>query len=93
MVATGGATVINVGGIGALATVIDCGYNRGKIYRLTAIPIKITPITPEIVRISFPTEGIFIADTSNPPPRIPIRKKIAPMKSRAPSLVCGIMTS
>jgi hypothetical protein len=83
--ATVGAGVVTVGVTPA------CKGTGGKISRITAIPIRIIPIPNEKKRGYFPTGGIFIADISNPPPRRPIKKKIAPMKSKTPISVCGMM--
>jgi hypothetical protein len=90
-----GATAIKVGkGVGVSdAAGIGWPGKGGKINRLKAMPIKIKPIPPERKRAHLPTAGIFTADISKPPPKRPIKKNMAPITSKVPSFVCGMLPS
>jgi hypothetical protein len=63
----------------------------GTTKRNNASPINIAPIPNTRKRAIFPIGGILIADISNPPPRMPIKKKNAPTINKIPSFVCGII--
>ncbi|GAB4418528.1 MAG: hypothetical protein Fur0044_14550 [Anaerolineae bacterium] len=97
IVAVGDITVIegdmDVGVSTTVGAAVGCGGKDGKTSRVRAIPIRITPIPTEKIRGYFPTEGILAAAISIPPPRRPIKRKIAPTTSRIPSLVCGMIPS
>lgn len=87
------ATEVSMGVDVSAGATVGGGGKDGKISRIMASPINNTPIPDAKKRGYFPIEGIFIADISNPPPKRPIKKKTAPIKSKTPSFVCGTLPS
>ncbi len=83
----------SLGSVGGTGIPVGCVVSEGvpsEKRRTTAIATKSVPRPTEKMRGYFPAEGILIADISNPPPRMPIKRKIAPMARSRPSLVLGI---
>jgi hypothetical protein len=83
-------SLIGVGGTGVLVGCVASEGVPSEKRRTIAIATKSVPRPTEKMRGYFPAEGILIADTSNPPPTMPIKRKIAPMASSRPSFVLGI---
>lgn len=92
-----GGSVVGVSGAGvavAGAAIVFAATNpagiAGKMMRNSPASKRIIPMPNTMARGYFSIGGILMAETSNPPPRRPMRKKRAPMTSSTPSVDCGI---